>query len=112
MPALWRPHDCHRGVRVRLRAEVAADGEQDRHVMSQTSCDRCGFPVPMRWRRAGRDLARPNHVDQCAERPLMRSEPSPRCLSHAFDLACVQTCSSHPVRVASTVEVSAGIKSP
>jgi hypothetical protein len=29
--------------------EVAADTEQDRHVMSQTSCRRCGFPVPMRW---------------------------------------------------------------
>ena len=50
----------------------------------------------MRWRRAGADLARPNHVDQCAERPSMRSEPPPRCLSHAPDLACVQTCSSHP----------------
>ena len=36
MPALWRSHDCDRGVRVRLRAEVAADAEQDRHVMSQT----------------------------------------------------------------------------
>src|SRR5262245_10013131 len=70
MPALWRPHDCDRGVRVRLRTEVAADAEQDRYVMSQTSCERCGFPVPMRWRRAGGDLARLNHLDQCAERPF------------------------------------------
>ncbi|HSB59368.1 MAG TPA: hypothetical protein VLD66_07160 [Methyloceanibacter sp.] len=80
--------------------------------MSQTSCERCGFPVPIRWRRAGGDLARPNHVDQCAERPSMRSGPPPRCLSHAPDLACVQTGSSHPARVTSTIEVGAAIKSP
>jgi hypothetical protein len=97
---------------VRLRAEVAADAEQDRHVMSQTSCERCDFPVPMRWRRAGGDLAQPNRVDQCAERPLMRSEPPPSGLSLASYLACVQTCSSHHATVASTIEVGAGIKSP
>ena len=97
---------------MRLRAEVAADAEQDRHLMSQTSYERCGFSVPMRWRRASGDLARPNHVDQCAERPLMRSEPQPRRLSHAPDLPFVQTCSSHPARVASTIEIGAGIKSP
>ena len=80
--------------------------------MSQTSCERGGFPVPMRWLHAGDDLSRPNHVDQCVERPLMRSEPPPRCLSHSPDLACVQTCSSHPASVAPTIEVGAGIKSP
>src|SRR4029077_19248277 len=36
VPALWRSHDRHRGVRARLPAEVAPDAEQDRHVMSQT----------------------------------------------------------------------------
>jgi hypothetical protein len=80
--------------------------------MSQTSCERCGFPVPMRWRRAGGDLARPNHVDQCAQRPWMRSEPPLTCLSHAPDLACGQTCSSHSARVTPTIELGAGIKSP
>ena len=40
MPALRRPHDRHRGVRTRLRAEVAADAGQVRHVMSQTSSAR------------------------------------------------------------------------
>jgi hypothetical protein len=45
---MWRSHDRHRDFRARLRAELAADTEQDRHVMSQTSCERCGFPVPMR----------------------------------------------------------------
>ena len=80
--------------------------------MSQTFCERCGFPVPMRWLHAGGDLSRPNHVHQCAERSLMRSEPPPRCLLHSPDLACVQTCRSHPASVASTIELGADIKSP
>jgi hypothetical protein len=37
MLALWRSHDHHRGIRARLRAEVAADAKQGRHVMSQIS---------------------------------------------------------------------------
>jgi hypothetical protein len=79
LPPLWRSHDRHRGVRARLRAEVAADTEQDRHVMSQSPCERRGFPVPMRWLRAGGDLSRPNHIHQSADRPLMRSERPPKC---------------------------------
>ncbi len=47
--------------------------------MSQTSCRRCGLPVPMRWLRAGGDLSRPDHIHQSAERPLMRSERAPKC---------------------------------
>ena len=80
--------------------------------MSQTSCERRGFPVPMRWLHAGSDLSRPDHGHQCAERPLMRSERAPRCPLHAPDLACVQTSRSHPASVASTIEVGADIKSP
>ena len=30
VPALWRSHDRHRGLRARLRAEVATDTDQDR----------------------------------------------------------------------------------
>ena len=59
VPALWRSHDRHRGLRARLRAEVATDTDQDQLVMSQTFCERCGFPVPMRWLHAGGDLAQP-----------------------------------------------------
>ena len=80
--------------------------------MSQTSSERRDFPVPMRWLHAGGDLSRPNHIDQCTERSLMRSERLPRCLLHASDLACVQTCRSHPVSVPSTIEIGADIKSP
>jgi hypothetical protein len=56
--------------------------------MSQSPCRRCGFPVPMRWIRAGGDLSRPNHTHQSADRPLMRSERAPKCLLHSPDLAC------------------------
>ena len=56
--------------------------------MSQTSCRRCGFPVPMRWLRAGGDLSRPNPIPQSAVRPLMRSERAPKRLLHSPDLAC------------------------
>jgi hypothetical protein len=42
--------------------------------MSQTSCERSGFPVPMRWLRAGGDLFRPDSTHQCPDRALMRSE--------------------------------------
>ena len=49
--------------------------------MSQTFCERCGFPVPMRWLHAGGDLARPNHIHQCVDRPLMRSKRPPKCFT-------------------------------
>jgi hypothetical protein len=55
--------------------------------MSQTSCRRCGYPVPIRWLRAGGDLSRPNPIPQSAVRPLMRSERPPKCLLHSSDLA-------------------------
>jgi len=41
---LRRPHDRDRGVRIRLRAEVAADTKHNRHVMSQTASERRRFP--------------------------------------------------------------------
>ena len=69
VPALWRSHDRHRGVRARLPAEVAPDAEQDRHVMSQTFPVRCGLPVPMRWFHAGGDPSRPI---ACISAPMAR----------------------------------------
>jgi hypothetical protein len=92
--------------------ELAPDAEQGRHVMTQAYCERCDFPVPMRWLYAGSDLSRPDRGDQCAERPLMRSRAlaempiagsSPR-LSH--------TSRSLPGSVAPTIKVGADIKSP
>ena len=47
---------------MRLRAEVAADPKQDRHVMSQTSSERCSFPVSLRWLHAGGDLSQPDFM--------------------------------------------------
>jgi len=62
--------------------------------MTQAYCERCHFPVPMRWLYAGSDLSRADHDDQCAERPLMRSERLPRCPLQAPHLACP----THPGR--------------
>ena len=58
LPALRRPHDRDRDLRARLRTEVAPDAEQDRHIMSQTSCKRRHFSVPTRWPQAGNDPSR------------------------------------------------------
>ena len=67
---------------------------------------------PLFWRAlantllyAGSHLSRPDHGDQCAERPLMRSERSPRCPLRAPHLACPhipiapwQRCTHHQGR--------------
>jgi len=76
-----------------------------RLVMSQTFCERCGFPVPMRWLHAGGDLARPNHIHQCVDRPLMRSKRPPKCLLHSPDLRHVQTCRWRRARLPPTIEL-------
>jgi hypothetical protein len=80
--------------------------------MSQTSCRRCGFPVPMRWLRAGGDLSRPNHIPQSADRPLMRSERAPKCLLHSPHLACVKTSRWRRAGVPPIIQIGANIKSP
>ena len=80
--------------------------------MNRTSCERRHFPIPMRWLHAGGDLARPDHSNQRADCPLMRSKRTPKCSLQVPDLACVQTCSSHPANVTSTIKVGASIKSP
>ena len=69
MPALRRPHDRHRGLRARLRAEVAADAKRVRHVMSRTSSAR-RLPLPLRWLRAG------GHPSQPHSGQSMRPAPS------------------------------------
>ena len=58
----------------RLRATLAPGTEHGRHVMTQAYCERRDFPVPTRWLYAGSDLSRPDHSDQCAERPLISSK--------------------------------------
>ena len=79
--------------------------------MTQAYCERRDFPVPMRWLYAGSDLSRPDHADQCAERPLMRSERLPRSPLQAPHLACPHT-RLLPGSVAPTIKVGADIKSP
>ena len=69
MPALRRPHDRHRGLRARLRAEVATDAKRVRHVMSQTSSAR-RLPVPLRWLRAGGDPSQPDSGQSMRPAPV------------------------------------------
>ena len=57
MPTLRRPHDRHRGLRSRLRAEVAANPERVRHVMSQTEVRAAALPFPCAARRRRRSLS-------------------------------------------------------
>jgi hypothetical protein len=79
--------------------------------MSQTSCERYGLLVPMRWLHADGDLSRPDHGDQYAERPLMRPKGVFKCPAKPPDRPCAQSRSSLP-GVAATIEVAASIKSP
>jgi hypothetical protein len=53
---------------------MAANARQGRHVMTQTPCDRYDLLVLVRWFGSGGSLSRPDDVDQCADRPLMRRE--------------------------------------
>jgi len=90
---------------------VAPDVEQGRHVMTQAYCERRDFPVPMRWLYVGGDLSRPDHGDQCAGRPVMRSERLPRCPLQ-LPTSPVHTPRALPGSVAPTIKVGADIKSP
>jgi hypothetical protein len=79
--------------------------------MTQAYCERRGLPVPTRWLYAGSDLSRPDHGDQCAERPLMRSERLPRCPLQAPHPACPHI-PSLPGNVPPIISVGADFKSP
>ena len=52
------------------------------HLMSQTPCKQCGFPLPIRWPRAGGNLAQPNNIHRCADRASIRSKHPPKGLLH------------------------------
>jgi hypothetical protein len=79
--------------------------------MSQTPCKRCGFPLPIRWPRAGGNLAQPNGTHQCADRASIRSKHLPKGPLHPPDLPYLQTNRSNPVSVTSIIELGARIKS-
>jgi hypothetical protein len=80
--------------------------------MSQTSCERSAFPIPMRWLNAGGALAQPCGIHQCAHRALVRSERPLKSLMHSPKLPYVRTRRSNPVAVTAIIEPGAGIKSP
>jgi hypothetical protein len=80
--------------------------------MSQTCCQRRGFPIPMRWLHAGGDLSHSNLIYQCTDRASVRSERPPKGLSRSADLPYNQTRTSHPVSIRLIIKLGAGIKSP
>jgi hypothetical protein len=80
--------------------------------MTKTSCERCGFPAPMRWPHTGGDLFRPNSIPQCVHRALTRSEHTSKCPLHSAHLPYMQTRRSNPVSIPPIIELGASIKSP
>jgi hypothetical protein len=80
--------------------------------MSQTSYERCGFPIPMRWLHAGGALSPPYSIHQCADRVLVSFEHPPKYLMHAADVPYVQTRRSNPASVTPIIEPGTDIKSP
>jgi hypothetical protein len=79
--------------------------------MTQAYYERRDFPVSTRWLYAGSDLSRPDHGDQCADRPPMSSERLPRGPLQAPHLACPHIPIASWQRC-TTINVSADIKSP
>jgi hypothetical protein len=80
--------------------------------MSQTFCERCSFPAPMRWLHAGGDLSQPNHIHQCTDHTLMRSEHQPKMPSGLARPRVCADCSWRRPGVPSIIDIGAGIKSP
>ena len=79
--------------------------------MSQTPCKRSGFPLPIRWSRAGGNLAQPNGIHRCADRASIQSKHLPKGLLHPADLPYLQTNRPNPVSVTSIIELGTRIKS-
>jgi hypothetical protein len=79
--------------------------------MSQTSCERCGFPIPMRWLHAGGALSPPYNIHQCTHRASVRSKRSPKRLLHSPELPYLQTRRPNSASATSITKVGAAIKS-
>jgi hypothetical protein len=110
MSALRRPHDRHRGVRTRLRAQLAPHPRPDRHVMTQTVCGRADNVVLIRGFPRS-DLARPNHLHECRVRSSMRSEDASNHPADAPHVPHLETCSSWHAPV-TRCHLGADLKSP
>ena len=95
-----------------MRAKVAADPKHDRHIMSQTACQRRRFPLPLRWLHAGGDLSRRNHANQRTDRRLIRFTPTPRSLVARLQAPFRTLSWSLGAGFAPTTITGAKIKSP
>ena len=79
--------------------------------MSQSFCERCRFPAPMRWLNAGGNLSRSNRIHQSVDHALTRSEHPSKCLPHSPDLPCDHPCRGPRAGVLPIIEIGASIKS-
>jgi hypothetical protein len=80
--------------------------------MTQISCERRRFAVPMRWRPAGGDLSRPSHADERTDRQSIRPTRWRRYPLPASKLPCEHPCRSPGAGIALTNTAGAKIKSP
>ena len=91
---------------------MAADPNRERHVMSQTACQRRRFPVPLHWLHAGGDPSRQNHANQPVDRPLDTPHAATEIPIARFQDP-FRTLSRPPgASFAPTVIIGAKIKSP
>jgi len=80
--------------------------------MSQTPCNRSDCLVPLRWRCPGHDLSRPNNVDQCADRPVIRPEHLSKCPRYSGDLPRLPTHRRRRAAVPLPTDLAAYIEPP
>jgi hypothetical protein len=80
--------------------------------MSLTFYQRCGLLVPLRWRHAGGNLARPSHSRQRAVRPPIRSERLPRRPRQTSDLPCLHISRARRDNFRPSIDRGANLKSP
>ena len=80
--------------------------------MTQSSCDRCSFPGPMRRLHAGSDLAQPNGIHQRADCAFMYSKRPPEYLLLSPGIASVHTCRWPQAGIPPIIEIGAKFKSP
>jgi hypothetical protein len=108
---LWLPHDCHRGVRARLRAKMPAGATQDRYLMSEIFSHVFDLPALVSCARPANALPRANQVDPCGHHLLIRSTPPPRRPLHSRRQPCTHTTSSSRLSIAPVIIAGAKLKS-
>ena len=116
MPMLRRPHDRHRDLRARLRAETAAHtapgGNQDRHLMMLSpSIQQCSN-ARHSWLSAGTDQARIGALHSTAVAPPILSRPAQFARSSRRRRPCFAASRSRQPLQSNLSRPEAAAKSP